>query len=142
MDLRVVSDWVIRPRLLKLPGIAEVLNIGGDVKESQVLLDPTKSLESWVRAAALQVAARLKAPGLDSAVDAFLSTAAGSGFSATGQWSLRAIRGEAQEKEVRPMLLIEKVITLKAVEMFARTPEDVLADVAAGYPGGLLLSAP
>ena len=29
------------------------------------------------------------------------------------------------------MLLIEKVITLKAVEMFARTPEDVLADVAA-----------
>ena len=29
------------------------------------------------------------------------------------------------------MLLIEKVITLKAVEMFRRTPEDVLADVAA-----------
>ena len=28
-------------------------------------------------------------------------------------------------------MLIEKVITLKAVEMFARTPEDVLADVAA-----------
>ena len=28
------------------------------------------------------------------------------------------------------MLLIEKVITLKAVAMFARTPEDVLADVA------------
>ena len=29
------------------------------------------------------------------------------------------------------MLLIEKVITLKAVDMFSRTPEDVLADVAA-----------
>ena len=28
-------------------------------------------------------------------------------------------------------MLIEKVITLKAVDMFARTPEDVLADVAA-----------
>ena len=45
MDLRVISDWVIRPRLLKRPGIAEVLNIGGDVKEYQVLVDPTKLQE-------------------------------------------------------------------------------------------------
>lgn len=45
MDLRVISDWVIRPRLLKLPGIAEVLNMGGDIKEYQVLIDPTKLQE-------------------------------------------------------------------------------------------------
>ncbi len=45
MDLRVISDWVLRPRLLKLPGIAEVLNIGGDVKEYQVLVNPTKLQE-------------------------------------------------------------------------------------------------
>src|SRR4029078_320205 len=35
MDLRTISDWVIRPRLLKLPGVAEVIVMGGDVKQYQ-----------------------------------------------------------------------------------------------------------
>lgn len=45
MDLREISDWVIRPRLLKLPGIAEVIIMGGDVKQYQVLVDPAKLQE-------------------------------------------------------------------------------------------------
>ncbi len=40
MDLRTTADWLIRPRLLKLPGIAEVLILGGDIKQYQVLVDP------------------------------------------------------------------------------------------------------
>ncbi len=42
MDLRSTADWVIRPRLLKLPGIAEVIIMGGDTKQYQVLVDPQK----------------------------------------------------------------------------------------------------
>jgi HME family heavy-metal exporter len=42
MDLRTLCDWVIRPRLLKLPGIAEVIVMGGDIKQYQVLVDPAK----------------------------------------------------------------------------------------------------
>jgi len=68
---------------------------------------------------------------MDAAIQAFLTSSIGSGFSKTGEWSLGALRGLIRAKGVGPMLLIEKVITLKAVEMFARTPEDVLADVAA-----------
>ncbi|QDV78388.1 efflux RND transporter permease subunit [Botrimarina mediterranea] len=45
MDLRTTTDWVIRPRLLKLPGIAEVIIMGGDVKQYQVLIDPIKLQE-------------------------------------------------------------------------------------------------
>jgi HEAT repeat protein len=96
-----------------------------------ILADPSPRLENWVRVAALDTAPRIEATGLEAAIEAFLSSSIGSGFSRTGEWSLGAIRGLIREKGIGPMLLIEKVITLKAVEMFARTPEDVLADVAA-----------
>jgi CzcA family heavy metal efflux pump len=42
MDLRGVADWIIRPRLLKMLGIAEVIVMGGDKKQYQVLVDPEK----------------------------------------------------------------------------------------------------
>src|SRR5262249_52920452 len=45
MELRRIADWELRPRLLQLPGVAEVLNIGGDRKQYQVLVDPDKLLE-------------------------------------------------------------------------------------------------
>src|SRR5262249_32669667 len=38
MDLRTTADWVIRPRLLQVPGIAEVLIMGGERKQYQVLV--------------------------------------------------------------------------------------------------------
>lgn len=45
MDLRTTADWLIRPRLLKQPGIAEVIIMGGDKKQYQVLVDPEKLQE-------------------------------------------------------------------------------------------------
>ncbi|MBI5138879.1 MAG: efflux RND transporter permease subunit [Candidatus Vogelbacteria bacterium] len=36
MELRTLADWTIRPALLKTPGIANVLVMGGDVREWQI----------------------------------------------------------------------------------------------------------
>ncbi|PJE17684.1 efflux RND transporter permease subunit [Legionella sp.] len=43
-ELRTISDWVIRPRILALGGVASVVSLGGEVKQYQVLLDPSRML--------------------------------------------------------------------------------------------------
>ena len=45
MDLRTTADWALRPRLLQVPGVAEVLVMGGERKQYQVLVDPDALLE-------------------------------------------------------------------------------------------------
>src|SRR5215475_7813986 len=42
MELRSLADWVIRPRLLGVTGVAQVMIIGGETKQYQVLVDPAK----------------------------------------------------------------------------------------------------
>jgi len=45
MALRTTADWIVRPRILKVTGVAEVFLLGGDKKQYQVLIDPTALLE-------------------------------------------------------------------------------------------------
>jgi len=70
MELRTISDWEIRPRILSLGGVASVVSIGGDVKQYQVRLNPERMLAYRVSAeevrralenANLNVAGRLSA---------------------------------------------------------------------------------
>lgn len=43
-ELRTLSDWDIRPRILALGGIAAAVSMGGEVKQYQVRLDPDRLL--------------------------------------------------------------------------------------------------
>jgi len=41
-DLRVIQDWIIKPQLRNVPGVAEINTIGGFAKEYQIAPDPKK----------------------------------------------------------------------------------------------------
>lgn len=41
-ELRTIADWNIRPRILATGGVAQVAVLGGDVREYQILLNPSR----------------------------------------------------------------------------------------------------
>jgi Cu/Ag efflux pump CusA len=42
MDLRSIADWTIRRRVLSVAGVSQVVPIGGEVKQYQILVSPEK----------------------------------------------------------------------------------------------------
>jgi HME family heavy-metal exporter len=58
MSLRTIADWVARPRLLKIPGVAEVFVQGGDRKQYQILVDPAALVEYGITLPTIEEALR------------------------------------------------------------------------------------
>ncbi len=42
LELRTLADWVIRPQLLSIPGVSNVIVIGGGKKQFQIKINPEK----------------------------------------------------------------------------------------------------
>ena len=58
MEVRATADWVVRRRLLTIPGISQVTVIGPGFKQYQVLLDPDKLTEYGLGVDDVEEAAR------------------------------------------------------------------------------------
>lgn len=48
IELRTLADWVVRQRLLTIPGVSQVIVMGGERKQFQVLVDPNNLLRFGV----------------------------------------------------------------------------------------------
>lgn len=66
LELRAVADWTVRPRLLSIPGIAQVTAIGGGVGQYQVLVQTDRLLQYGLSLTDVEravAAANLNTPG-------------------------------------------------------------------------------
>ncbi|WP_394840042.1 CusA/CzcA family heavy metal efflux RND transporter [Pendulispora rubella] len=116
MDLRTLNDWVVIPRLLRVPGVADVSNFGGYAKEYSIVFKP----------------AQLQRYGLSvhDVVAAVQSNNASAGGSVIPRGSMSfVIRGKGALQSLEEM----QTIFVKSV---AGTPVYVrdVADVQLGYP--------
>jgi cobalt-zinc-cadmium resistance protein CzcA len=48
MELRTINDWIIKYQLRTVPGVADVLSFGGEVKQYQINIDPDKLINYQV----------------------------------------------------------------------------------------------
>ncbi len=56
-DVRTIADWTIKRRLQSVPGIAEILNMGGGVKQIEIQPDPYRMQANGISLEELETAA-------------------------------------------------------------------------------------
>jgi len=65
-DLRTIADWTVRPHLLGIPSVADVIVYGGEVRQLQVQLEPDQLVRYRLSVADV-VSAAQKASGIEGA---------------------------------------------------------------------------
>ena len=70
-EVRSIADWTIKRRLQSVPGIAEILNMGGGVKQIEIQPDPFKMQAHGVSFEELELAAQQSA---NTTTGGFLNT--------------------------------------------------------------------
>lgn len=56
-EVRSIADWTIKRRLQAIPGIAEILNMGGGIKQIEIQVDPLRMQANDIRFEELEKAA-------------------------------------------------------------------------------------
>ncbi len=126
MQVREYADWVVRPRLLTVPGVAQVIPIGGEVRQYRVTPDPARLM-----------AAGISIGKLKEALQNFSHNTAGGFVDSGGREYLVRNIGQSSRIEDLAMLPVEtrngQVIVLKQVADVGFAPAIKRGD--AGYKG-------
>ncbi|HEU4400552.1 MAG TPA: efflux RND transporter permease subunit, partial [Candidatus Polarisedimenticolia bacterium] len=166
MELRTISDWTLRPRILAVPGVSRVTTFGGGVRQYQVLVSPRALREADIGinqvVSGASNASALAASGFLRAGDQVVPIRAQGLVGSPGdlERSLVAFRngvpitlgqvarirfgpefkvGDATiDGEPGVLLEIDKLPGANAVEV-TRALEGAMAEVAAGLPEGVVL---
>lgn len=70
-EIREIAEWQVRYNLLTVPGVAEVLNMGGYLRQYRVTIDPTRLRAHKVKLSEVEEAVRA---GNENAAGGFVST--------------------------------------------------------------------
>jgi HEAT repeat protein len=120
--LPVVEELAPQARLDRLGEAFPPGDGGRDVRLRELILHPVRWLRPWTRSCAIWTACRVGLPGLRGLLPAVPDD--DRMVQETVAWANGSTGG-------RGMLTVEKIMILKGVAMFSRTPEEVLDDLAA-----------
>jgi HME family heavy-metal exporter len=135
MEVRTLADWVIRQRLLTIPGVAQVVTMGGGRKQFQVLVDPDSLLKFGV-----------SLDDVEKAVQASNSNATGGYLDQGGNELLVRSIGRIQNVRDLESVVVkgtgERPIVLGQVARVAEAPQVKRGDAAVnGQPAVILVIA-
>lgn len=124
MELRTMADWVVRQRLRKIPGVSQVITMGGDRKQFHVLVDQHKIHKYEVTLPEIEEALRKSNENVTGGFmgrdgKEFLIRGLGR-FESVEQIRKTVIRGDADRS-----LLLEHVATIEEVAQTKRGDSSV-----------------
>ena len=96
-DLRQAQDWILRPQLLRVPGVVEINTIGGNEKQFQILPDP-----------ALLLAHQISFADLVGAVAANNANRGAGFIERHGQQQLIRVPGQARSAEELASIVVAR----------------------------------
>jgi hypothetical protein len=129
--LPLVEDLPPAERLERLEALFPQTRLAVEEVVSQTLRGPDEWTRRWTKAAALRAVGNLKLHALHADVAALAASTPSPLLAETSAWALAALGGVVSWRAEKTMLTIEKIIHLKAVQMFSRASEEILADIAA-----------
>ncbi len=165
-DLRTTAEWEIRRRLMSVPGIAQVVPIGGDIAQVEIQLEPDRLMQHRVATTDVLTALEgssasraggfvvtgpqeylVRAVGRPDTLDEIATIAVGRregvpirlGDVAVVRFGAAIRRGAAAVGgESAVVLKVQKQPLVNTLEVTARV-DDALDDIARGLPEGMAL---
>lgn len=115
-ELRELSEWQVRYNLLTVPGVAEVLNMGGYLRQYRVTIDPNKLSAYNVKLSDVEEAVK---SGNENAAGGFISTGA-------TEYIVRGIGRYESVDDIQNTVIAERA----GVPLYLRNVADVVESTA------------